>query len=56
MIASGWAYLLFTGALCAALVGIIIHYFGRRRRERVEAPKYRMLEDEGESQQLGKGR
>jgi hypothetical protein len=46
MIAGGWAYLLFTGALCAVLAGIIVHYFHRRRRDRVEAPKYRMLEDD----------
>ena len=53
---SGWAYLLFTGALGAALVGIVVHYFGRGRRERVESPKYRMLEDDSEPQQPGKGR
>jgi hypothetical protein len=46
MISSGWAYLLFTGALCVVLVGIIIHYSFGRPRERVEAPKYRMLEDD----------
>lgn len=48
MNASGWAYLLFTVALCAVLAGIVAYYFGRRRRERVEAPKYRMLEDDSE--------
>jgi cbb3-type cytochrome oxidase subunit 3 len=48
MIGSGWAYLLFTGALGAVFVGIVVYYFGRRRRERVEAPKYRMLEDDSE--------
>jgi hypothetical protein len=40
------AYLVFGGTLCVALVGIGIYYFRRHRRERVEGPKYRMLEDE----------
>jgi cbb3-type cytochrome oxidase subunit 3 len=48
MIGSGWAYLLFTGALGAVFAGIVIYYYDRRRRERVEAPKYRMLEDDSE--------
>jgi hypothetical protein len=46
MIGSGWVYLVFTVALCAVMAGIIAHYYGRRRRDRVEAPKYRMLEDD----------
>lgn len=41
-----WAYLLYTLALAAVFAGIIAHYFRRGRRERVEAPKYRMLRDE----------
>jgi cbb3-type cytochrome oxidase subunit 3 len=45
---NGWVYLLFTMALCAVFAGIVVHYFSRRRRERVEAPKYRMLEDDSE--------
>lgn len=48
MTGSGWAYLLFTVALCAVFAGIVAYYFGRKRRERVEAPKYRMLADDGE--------
>ena len=40
------AYMIFGGALCVALAGIGIYYFRRQRKERVEGPKYRMLEDE----------
>ncbi len=42
-----WAYLLYTLTLGAVFAGIIAYYFRRGRRERVEAPKYRMLRDEG---------
>ncbi len=49
MTVSGWTYLAFTGALAAIFAGIVVYYFGRRRRERVEAPKYRMLEDDSET-------
>ncbi len=40
------AYLIFGGTLCVALAGIVIFYFRRHRKERVEGPKYRMLEDD----------
>jgi hypothetical protein len=40
------AYLISGALLCAALAGIGIFYFRRHRKERVEGPKYRMLEDE----------
>ena len=40
------AYLLFTLALSAIFAGIVIYYFGGKRRNRVEAPKYRMLQDD----------
>jgi cbb3-type cytochrome oxidase subunit 3 len=56
MTGSGWYYLLFTVTLCAVFAGIVVYYFGRRRRERVEAPKYRMLEDDSELQPPGMGR
>ena len=48
MTEAGWIYLAFTGALAAAMVAIVIHYFNRGRRDRIEAPKYRMLEDDAE--------
>lgn len=38
--------LVFGGTLCAALAAIMVFYFRRDRRERVEGPKYRMLEDD----------
>jgi cbb3-type cytochrome oxidase subunit 3 len=42
------AYLLFGGALCAALVGIIVFYYSAPRRERVERAKHEMLKDDDE--------
>ena len=56
MTASAWAYLLFTGALGAVFAGIVAHYFRRGRRDRVEAPKYRMLEDDSDLPRPGRGR
>lgn len=43
---SQWIYFGFTALLAAALAGIMIYYFRRRRRDRVERPKYRMLDDD----------
>jgi hypothetical protein len=40
-----WAYLLFTGALAGVFAGIVAYYFSGKRRDMVEAPKHRMLED-----------
>jgi hypothetical protein len=42
------AYLVYGATLAAALAAILAHYFRRGRKERVEAPKYRMLEDDDE--------
>jgi cbb3-type cytochrome oxidase subunit 3 len=39
-------YLLFTALLAAVFAGIVAWYYGRRRFERVESPKYRMLQDD----------
>lgn len=41
-----WAYFLFTVLLAAVFAGIVAHYYSRKRRENVEAPKYRMLTDD----------
>lgn len=41
-------YLLFTLALSAVFAGIVIHTYARKRRDRVEVPKYRMLRDDPE--------
>ena len=46
MSAAGWAYIIFTAALAATLAGIIVHYGRAKRRDRVESPKYRMLQDD----------
>ena len=40
------AYLVFGATLCAALLGIGLFAYSRRRKERVEAPKYTMLDDD----------
>jgi hypothetical protein len=40
------AYLVFGATLCAALAALALHYFRRGAKERVERPKYRMLEDD----------
>lgn len=40
------AYLLFTLALAAVFAGIVVYYFRGKRRDRIEAPKYRMLRDD----------
>ncbi|HBX42927.1 MAG TPA: CcoQ/FixQ family Cbb3-type cytochrome c oxidase assembly chaperone [Deltaproteobacteria bacterium] len=45
---SAWAYFLFTVLLGAVFAGIIVHYYSRKRRETVEAPKYRMLSDDAD--------
>jgi LPXTG-motif cell wall-anchored protein len=40
------AYLIFGLTLCALLVAAIAFYFSRKRRERVEEAKFKMLEDD----------
>lgn len=46
MTVSALLYFLFTAILAAVFAGIVAYYYGKRRVERVEAPKYRMLEDD----------
>ena len=46
MPASELAYLLYGGALSAVFLAIIIYYFSKKRQERVESPKFSMLEDD----------
>jgi cbb3-type cytochrome oxidase subunit 3 len=48
MTGNAWVYLLFSAALAAVFAGIVLYYYSRRRRDRVEAPKYRMLDDDGQ--------
>lgn len=40
------AYLILGLTLCASLVGVALFYFSRRRKDRVEGAKYKMLEDD----------
>jgi hypothetical protein len=40
------AYFVFGATLCVALAAIALFYYRRDRKQRVEGPKYRMLEDD----------
>ncbi len=40
------AYLVFGATLTVALAAIAVFYFRSHRRDRVEAPKHKMLEDD----------
>jgi len=42
------AYFVFGATLCLALAAIAVFYYRRGRKDRVEGPKYRMLEDDDE--------
>lgn len=48
MTAGELGYLAFGAALVALFVAIVVHYYARSRRGRVEEAKYRMLDDEEE--------
>jgi len=41
-----WLYFGFTAILAIVLAGIMVYYFRNKHKERVEAPKYRMLDDD----------
>ncbi len=40
------AYAVFGGTLCLLLVAILAFYYRRNRKDRVEGPKYKMLDDD----------
>ncbi len=42
------AYAIFGGTLCVLLALIAVFYYRTQRKERVEGPKYKMLEDDDE--------
>ncbi len=42
------AYFLFGATLTVALAAIAVFYYRRHRKDRVEGPKYKMLEDDDE--------
>jgi len=41
-----WLYFGFTALLALILAGIMVYYFRSRRKEKVESPKYRMMEED----------
>jgi hypothetical protein len=41
-----WLYFGFTAVLALTLAGIMAYFFRGKRKERVESPKYRMLDDD----------
>ncbi|MBV5304114.1 MAG: cbb3-type cytochrome c oxidase subunit 3 [Chlorobium sp.] len=43
---SGLAYVLFTMVLAIISGGIMVYYYNPKRKERIEAPKQRMLDDD----------
>ncbi len=43
---SGLAYVLFTVLLTIISGGIIAYYYNPKRKEKIEEPKHRMLDDE----------
>jgi cbb3-type cytochrome oxidase subunit 3 len=43
------AYAVFGGTLCVLLALVAAFYYRKGRKERVEGPKYKMLEDDDEA-------
>ena len=43
---SGLAYVVFTMVLAIISGGIMVYYYNPKRKERIEAPKQRMLDDD----------
>jgi cbb3-type cytochrome oxidase subunit 3 len=41
-----WLYFGFTALLSLVLACIMTYYFRRKRKDRVESPKYRMMDDD----------
>jgi len=41
-----WLYFGFTALLALVLAGVMFYFFRSKRKDRVESPKYRMLEDD----------
>ncbi len=41
-----WLYFGFTVLLALVLAGIMVYFFRSKRKERVESPKYRMLDED----------
>lgn len=45
MALKAWLYFGFTTLLAIVLIGIMIYFFRGKRKDRVESPKYRMLDE-----------
>lgn len=43
---SALAYVVFTVLLALVMLGLIVYYFNPARKQQVENPKHRMLEDD----------
>jgi cbb3-type cytochrome oxidase subunit 3 len=43
---SATAYVLFTVLLALVMLGLIIYYYNPKRKQEVEKPKHRMLDEE----------
>jgi cbb3-type cytochrome oxidase subunit 3 len=41
-----WLYFGFTALLAVVLAGIMVYFFRRKRKDSVESPKYKMMDDE----------
>jgi len=41
-----WLYFGFTAVLALVLAGLMVYYFRSKRKDSVESPKYRMLDDD----------
>jgi len=41
-----WLFFGFTAVLTIALAAIMVYFFRRKRKDRVESPKYRMMEED----------
>ncbi len=41
-----WLYFGFTTLLTVVLISIIVYFFRGKRKDQVESPKHRMLDDE----------
>ena len=41
-----WLYFSFTSLLALVLAGLMVYLYRNKRKDRVEAPKYRMMDDD----------
>ncbi|NOX20176.1 MAG: cbb3-type cytochrome c oxidase subunit 3 [Nitrospirae bacterium] len=43
---NAWSYLIFGTTLVVTFLWIIVHFYRPKRKNKVEEPKYKMLDDE----------